>query len=160
MWAEQEFRSFRASKKKPIKEKLNDYVDQLTEDKLLYKVDITACVVWDTVSALGLPTQLPPRPLSFAGRKVPRAVKFALQALALDEKRAKFKPHVWDSREDQRTCMKQCLVLGPHGDIGGNNDAALGALTLIWVIGQLLNRTGVTFDEAEITKHLKHRLLE
>jgi hemolysin-activating ACP:hemolysin acyltransferase len=50
--------------------------------------------------------------------------------------------------------------VGSHGDVGGNGDAALGAVTLLWMIGKLHNRVGVLFIEAEIARHLKHKYLE
>jgi hypothetical protein len=128
----------------------------------LHKVTITACAVWDTVSTLGIPTQLPPRPLSFVGKQVPSRVKHAFQALALDEKRRKFKPCVWETKEltEHQISVSQCWFLGSHGDIGGNEDAALGAVTLLWMIGKLNDRVGILFDEGEIAKHLKHKHLE
>jgi uncharacterized protein (DUF2235 family) len=143
-----------------VKDELDKRVAELETDHLLYRVKIQACVVWDTVSTLGLPTELPPRPLSFVGKRVPKAVNYAFQALALDETRAKFKPRVWESKEREGTVVKQCWFLGSHGDIGGSGDAALGAITLIWMVGQLYANTEATFDMSEITKHLKHKFLE
>jgi len=135
-------------------------VGWLRGEELLHPVRIKALVVWDSVSTLGLPTQLPPRPLSFVGKEVPQAFDNAFQALALDESRAKFKPLIWKSQEDASTYVKQCWFLGSHSDVGGNGDAPLGAVTLIWMIGQLQTKTGALFNRVEIAKHLKHKFLE
>jgi len=141
-------------------------LDRAIEDlgTLLRQVSIKALVVYDTVSALGLPNPFATRPLSFVGKHVPKIVEHAFQALALDERRRAFKPVVWESVEgsgsDAPAVMKQCWFLGSHSDIGGNGDAALGAVTLLWVIGQLRAHTGVSFEDYQVFRHLKHRLLE
>ncbi|KAK3361453.1 hypothetical protein B0T24DRAFT_109245 [Lasiosphaeria ovina] len=137
---------------------------------VLHPVSITACAVWDTVSSLGSKIRLwsPPRPLSFVGRTVPSGVKNAFQALALDETRRDFRPVLWEELEPKRDedvdrtvqHVSQCWFLGTHSDVGGNGDAALGALTLLWMVGKLSSRVGVLFDEDEIAKHLKHKFLE
>lgn len=149
---------------------------------VLRRVKIKALVVYDTVSALGLPNPFTARPISFVGKQVPKNVQYAFQALALDERRAAFEPVVWERVEDNKnetsrspprqsalvqddsgtvaTIVKQCWFLGGHGDIGGNGDAALGAVTLLWVIGLLREYTMIAFDDREILRHLKHRLLE
>ncbi|KAI0192354.1 hypothetical protein EV127DRAFT_406882 [Xylaria flabelliformis] len=128
-------------------------------EKLLRKVKIKACVVWDTVSNLGLPRPWA-KPMSFVGNVVPQAVENAFQALALDETRAQFRPCIWEKKEDEDTYVKQCWFLGSHSDVGGNGDAPLGAVTLIWMIAQLQNISNVKFNQDEIKKHLKHRFLE
>jgi uncharacterized protein (DUF2235 family) len=128
---------------------------------LLHDVTIAACAVWDTVSSLGSWAQLPPRPLSFVGRKVPSSVQNAFQALALDEERRKFRPVLWEGTvANTKPCVSQCWFRGSHSDVGGNGDAALGALTLLWMVGKLYDNVGVSFNENEIAKHLKHKFLE
>lgn len=143
--------------------KLAEEVQRLKDAEVLRSVTITACAVWDTVSSLGLPTELPPRALSFVGKQVPNRVDHAFQALALDEKRSKFKPCLWECiepGEHRIISVSQCWFLGAHADVGGNGDAALGAMTLLWMIGKLHDRVGVLFNESEIAKHLKHKYLE
>jgi len=158
LWSEQEFNPRgRSGGEGPVLAELRKNKSDLKP--LLHQVKIEACVAYDTSSYLGL-TQLPPRPLAFVGRTVPGNVNYAFQALALDERRRKFKPLVWTPVEGSDTVPRQCWFLGGHGDVGGNGDAALGAVTLLWVIGLLRTETGVTFDDGEILKHLKHRLPE
>ncbi|KAK0619131.1 hypothetical protein B0T14DRAFT_518609 [Immersiella caudata] len=134
---------------------------RLEDAKLIHKVSITACAVWDTVSALGTGFQLRPHPLSFVGTRVPSRVQNAFHALALDEKRGNFSPVVWEEGQaDSGTRISQCWFLGSHSDVGGSGDAALGSITLLWMIGKLRDHVGVVFDEFEIAKHLKHKFLE
>jgi hypothetical protein len=54
-----------------VSEKLTDEVKTLKASGVLHKVTITACAVWDTVSALATLTQLPLRQLAFVGNKSP-----------------------------------------------------------------------------------------
>ncbi|KAH6843237.1 hypothetical protein B0I37DRAFT_384025 [Chaetomium sp. MPI-CAGE-AT-0009] len=140
-------------------EKFKEDRIKLQDARLLHQVNITACAVWDTVSSLGSIVQLPPRPLAFVGKDVPRCVQHAFQALALDEERSKFQPVVWQSKPTMAS-VSQCWFLGSHADVGGNGDAGLGALSLLWMVGKLHGEVGVAFDDKEIAKHLKHRFLE
>ncbi len=160
LWANQEVRGPDVQEPKPGLIKLEASVRKLEDMGLLHPVKITACAVWDTVSRLSLQTQASPHPPSFVGKEVPKQVEHAFQALALDEERPEFKPRVWKSKEDDKTQVSQCWFLGSHGDVGGIGDASLGAFTLLWMIGLLHDRLGVSFVEKEIGKHLKHRFFE
>jgi uncharacterized protein (DUF2235 family) len=143
--------------------KLAEKVQRLKDAEVLRSMTIAACTVWDSVSSLGLPIELPSRALSFVGKQVPNRVDHAFQALSLDEKRSKFKPYLWEyiePGERRIISVSQCWFLGAHADVGGNGDAALGAMTLLWMIGKLHDRVGVLFNESEIAKHLKHKYLE
>jgi uncharacterized protein (DUF2235 family) len=140
--------------------KLEFETERLKSSGLLYEVKITACAVWDTVSTLGFVLQLPPKPLSFVGLAVPEGVTHAFQALSLDEGRTRFRPRVWKTSTREAETVSQCWFLGSHGDVGGNEDAALGAITLLWMVGKLHTHVGVAFDDYEIKKHLKHKFLE
>ncbi|KAJ3577782.1 hypothetical protein NPX13_g2783 [Xylaria arbuscula] len=130
----------------------------VSEKVLMKKVQIKACVVWDTVSSLGYRfTRL--RPFSSVGSVIPAAVDHALHILAVDEHRSQFNPQIWIRKEKPETAVKQCWFLGSHSDVGGNGDAALGAITLIWVVGQLQKISRTNFNQDEIKRHLRHRCL-
>ncbi|GAP84728.1 hypothetical protein SAMD00023353_0800290 [Rosellinia necatrix] len=152
------------------KEKLETELRKLRElpISVIHQVPIKVCAVWDAVSALGGVARLLPGRYSFVGKKVPKSVEHSFQALALNEKRRRFKPCVWESVQEQdqnqpetgpRT-VSQCWFLGSHGDIGGNGDAALGAVTLLWMMEKIHLNAGIEFDEKEIQDHLKHKYLE
>jgi len=165
LWSQHEFKprfGRKGAAPSPVADELTRAVNDLKP--LLKKVKIKALVVYDTVSALGLPSFFAPRPMAFVGKQVPKNVQHAFQALALDERRGAFEPVIWESGEESEgsdtEIVKQCWFLGCHSDIGGNGDAALGAVTLLWVIGLLQKHTGVSFDHGEVLRHLKHRLLE
>jgi len=65
-----------------------------------------------------------------------KKIDFAIQALALNERRKAFQPTVW--RADPGTDLKQCWFLGAHSDVGGGNeDTGLANLALVWMIAQL-----------------------
>jgi uncharacterized protein (DUF2235 family) len=96
-------------------------------EELRQGVRIEACAVWDTVSAIGFPMvahipQVPRRRYRTVGGKVPQKVKFAVQALALDETRRHFKPMVWDQDQahhpDPDFTLTQCWFAGNHSDRG------------------------------------------
>ncbi|KAI1359650.1 hypothetical protein F5Y08DRAFT_319071 [Xylaria arbuscula] len=161
LWSHQDFKRFGPGDPNPVGTTLADYVKKLSDEGILYRVKIKALVVWDTVSALGLPIHPPPRPLSFVGKQVPSIVENAFQALALDERRRKFTPRVWLSKEEGASHVKQCWFRGTHADVGGNGDAALGAVTLIWVLGQLrAAQIGISIENSEVGKHLNQKFLE
>ncbi|KAI0387573.1 hypothetical protein F5Y04DRAFT_240533 [Hypomontagnella monticulosa] len=159
LWKNQKFRRMGFGEANQVEQKMQSYVTRFRNEGLLHEIKIKACIVWDTVSALGLPTPWP-RPLSFVGQQVPKAVENAFQVLALDETRGQFKPCIWSAKERAGTHVKQCWFLGSHTDVGGIGDAALGAVTLIWTIGQLEAYTNASFNKSEVIKHLKHRYLE
>lgn len=115
------------------------------------KVEIQACAVWDTVSAIGMPVlALFSRPgrkkyLS-VGKTVTPNIKLAIQALALDENRRYYEPEIWDpktTKGDQK--LVQSWFAGSHGDVGGNEaNPTLSNICLAWMMGQLTDT--VQFD--------------
>lgn len=159
LWANQNFSPVGRGGQKPIQRELEKYFRMFLDEGITYEVKIKACVVWDTVSSLGLPTPWS-RPLSHVGNTIPKIVENAFHALALDETRAAFKPCIWKTKEHSSTFVNQCWMLGSHSDIGGSGDAALGNVSLIWAIGLLQDRTGTKFNWNEIGKHVTHKFLE
>jgi len=119
------------------------------DDLVKRVVRVKVCAVWDTVSALGLPTpHLSPRPLAFVGKTVPGVLDNAFQALALNESRRHFRPRVWRGKEHETTNVKQCWFLGSHADVGGGNrDSGLASLSFLWMIAQLEEHTKASFDK-------------
>ncbi|KAF8849226.1 hypothetical protein BDZ45DRAFT_810158 [Acephala macrosclerotiorum] len=127
-----------------LKKRCEDLVDW---KELVQEVEIQACAVWDTVSAVGFPmaAKIPRPPQSrycTVGKTIPTKVKFAVQALALDERRRHFEPMIWEARDDgERKKLSQCWFAGNHGDVGGGNkDMTLANITLAWMIGQLTDK--------------------
>jgi uncharacterized protein (DUF2235 family) len=96
--------------------------------------------VWDTVTALTslfaptAPTTTPSGRTFHAGKAPATCVIRARQALAIDEKRADFRPEVWsEQRAGQR--MEQRWFAGVHSNIGGGlKTDGLANIALHWIV--------------------------
>ncbi|OMP89336.1 hypothetical protein BK809_0006060 [Diplodia seriata] len=121
-------------------------------DALRYTgVRIKVLAEFDTVSAMGLPLGFWKRELSFVEDEVPRAVDNAFFAFALDEKRPSFSPMLWRSKAHSKTIVKQCGFVGCHSDIGGGNpDAGLSTVSLMWMIARIKDTCLAEFDETAL----------
>jgi uncharacterized protein (DUF2235 family) len=104
------------------------------------EVDIHFIGVWDTVGSLGIPDTASWFPFAraryqFHDTELSKIVKYAYQALALDEHRADFVPAVWtrnpftikpgetmNSKKDEQIEIEQRWFIGSHADVGGGND--------------------------------------
>ena len=96
--------------------------------------------VWDTVGSLGIPDTAAWFPFArsryqFHDTDLSKIVKYAYQALALDEHRADFSPSVWTrvdntstpgesrtAKKAQQIDVEQRWFIGSHADVGGGND--------------------------------------
>ncbi|OOG40870.1 DUF2235 domain-containing protein [Rhodanobacter sp. C05] len=96
--------------------------------------------VWDTVGSLGIPDTASWFPFArsryqFHDTELSKIVKYAYQALALDEHRADFAPAVWTrnpgtvksgetltSKKIEQIDVEQRWFIGAHADVGGGND--------------------------------------
>jgi len=96
--------------------------------------------VWDTVGALGIPDTASWFPFArsryrFHDTELSRIVKYACQALALDEHRKDFAPAIWTrtpyslkpgetptSKKPEQIDIEQRWFIGSHSDVGGGND--------------------------------------
>ena len=104
------------------------------------EVDIRFIGVWDTVGSLGIPLTASWFPSArsryqFHDTELSRIVKYAYQALALDEHRGDFKPALWTrnpdtvkagesmtSKKQEQYEIEQRWFIGSHSDVGGGND--------------------------------------
>ena len=104
------------------------------------EVDIHFIGVWDTVGSLGIPDTASWFPYAraryqFHDTELSKIVKYAYQALALDEHRADFAPAVWTrnpytvkpgesltSKKNEQIEIEQRWFIGSHSDVGGGND--------------------------------------
>lgn len=107
-------------------------------------VPIRMIGVFDTVMALGLRLPLlwmltEPR-FRFHDEHLGPEVEHGLQALALDETRAAFRPIIWDSR-DAAGRVEQMWFRGCHPDIGGQLSGMeyarpLANIPLVWMLSR------------------------
>jgi uncharacterized protein (DUF2235 family) len=97
--------------------------------------------VWDTVGSLGIPDTASWFPYArsryqFHDTDLSKIVRYAYQALALDEHRAGFAPTVWrrnpytlkpgetlTSKKAEQIDIEQRWFIGSHADVGGGNDS-------------------------------------
>lgn len=88
--------------------------------------------VWDTVKSVGL---LLPR--KFPNAKLNEDVSHGYHALAIDERRSKFRANLWDKPPaNSKQTIEQVWFAGVHSDIGGGayKDDRLSNITLKWMI--------------------------
>ena len=81
-----------------------------------------------------------------------KVVLCARQALAVDERRIKFEPCLWEADEDTRRDdeasgrVSQVWFEGAHSDVGGGYpDTGLSDTALLWMVTEA-NRQGLVFD--------------
>ena len=136
------------------------------------EVDIHFIGVWDTVGSLGIPVTASWFPYAraryqFHDTELSKIVKYAYQALALDEHRADFAPAVWTrnpytikpgetltSKKLEQIEIEQRWFIGSHSDVGGGNDRdgagrkpdPLPELPLAWLQRKAIN-AGLACDE-------------
>jgi uncharacterized protein (DUF2235 family) len=120
--------------------------EELIKDGLLKtNVTIKACGVWETVKSLPLGG------FAFVGMDIPQSLERVFHALALDESTGVFEPMYWMSKPEDNQCLQQCWFLGNHPDVGGGNeDAGLANISLVWMIDCFMKHTDLKFDEARL----------
>ena len=111
--------------------------------------------VWDTVKSVGTKNQV-----IFHDNILNKNVPFGYHALAIDERRNKFKPELWANQVENQTIV-QTWFAGVHSDIGGSYDeAGLSNITLHWMIdnakkhGLLINESQMTKKESELKEDI------
>jgi uncharacterized protein (DUF2235 family) len=110
--------------------------------------------VWDTVGALGIP--LTPlrfwekRLFEFHDVSLSSHVRFAYQALAIDEHRRPFRPALWTQQPDAPATqvLEQRWFPGAHRNVGGGfRDSGLSDGSLAWMCAQA-EAAGLALDPA------------
>ncbi len=106
----------------------------------LVKARIKAVAVWDTVGALGIPTQNAEGSaidvFRFADDILSDDVDHGIHAVSVDERRSSFQPTLWQTRKG----MKQYLFPGAHADVGGGypeQESELSNIALQWMIEEV-----------------------
>lgn len=118
-----------------------------------YEPDIRCIAVWDTVGALGIPinglrwVNVFNRQWRFHDTDLSTKVRFAFQALAIDERRNSFEPSVWKQQPNaSEQTLEQMWFSGSHGDVGGGNrDNSLADVALMWIVERLTTLCHVAF---------------
>lgn len=120
--------------------KPDDPVSVAFREQHSIEVDIHFVGVWDTVGSLGIPDTASWFPYAraryqFHDTELSKIVKYAYQALALDEHRADFEPALWTrnlasvkagetatTKKVEQIEIEQRWFIGAHADVGGGND--------------------------------------
>ncbi len=95
---------------------------------------------WDTVGSHGLPLpglhRISQSWMTFHDHKINANVESAYQALALDERRSRFKPGLWiGAHSPTTTAVEQVWFPGSHENIvGGRRDSRLSDIALRWLL--------------------------
>ena len=95
---------------------------------------------WDTVGSHGLPLpglhRVSQSWMMYHDHKINRNVRSAYQALALDERRSRFKPGFWTGAQSAKTeTVEQVWFPGSHENIvGGRRDSRLSDIALRWLL--------------------------
>lgn len=112
---------------------------------------ITFIGVWDTVGALGIPSQILKaitrnRGYAFHDTSLSKIIKHACHAVAIDEKRIDFKPALWTRRPVRGQTIEQQWFAGVHGDVGGGyKETGLSDIALDWIWSRA-KTLGLAFD--------------
>ena len=90
--------------------------------------------VWDTVGSLGYFLGK-----SFFDDKLHPDIRYAYQAISIDEKRKKFPVSLWDEShlDEEKQTVKQVWFAGVHSDVGGSyKERGLSNVALRWMLKQ------------------------
>ncbi|MDN3547365.1 DUF2235 domain-containing protein [Mucilaginibacter aquaedulcis] len=120
--------------------------------------------VWDTVGALGIPFSFfrlyNKNRYKFHDTKLSTYVDYAYHAVAIDERRASFKPTLWTQSKSalQRPTpqiLEQRWFSGVHSNIGGGYpDSSISDITFKWM-AEKATETGLAFEERYLTNNIK-----
>lgn len=120
--------------------------------------DIAFLGVFDTVGALGVPGPLGRRH-RFHNVSLSESVLCARHALAIDERRIKFEPSLWEKDAslgmDQATRVKQVWFEGAHSDAGGGyRETGLSDTALKWMADEA-TATGLSFRRERLDAYVR-----
>ncbi|MCB0210323.1 MAG: DUF2235 domain-containing protein [Anaerolineae bacterium] len=153
----------RPEHKDKVKEAYNHYRQKNSTNrfKLTYcwpNINVKFIGVWDTVGALGIPATklnwIGRKRFAFHDVKLSPNIKYAYQALAIDERRKIFKPALWDVNPCAQQQVEQVWFAGTHANVGGGYvDTGLSDITLEWMITKA-KEAGLQFDPEYISRHI------
>ena len=132
-----------------------DDLDKIAPNRFLpKKIDIECIGVWDTVGALGIPgTRFCANSFKFHETELGPGVRYAFQALAMDERRGNFQAAVWTPNPLPRSgqLLEQVWFPGVHSNIGGGYEQhGLSDTTLLWMLSRLMEHNLLKLDIAYI----------
>ncbi len=137
--------------KKRRRRDFDSRLDTFVRGNGTHHTDIEFLGCFDTVAALGFPRPtvaafvdvIPGFRWKFHDLDLSSNVRYAYQALAIDDERKTFHPLLWNYPPPVRTQeMKQVWFVGMHSDVGGGYQTGqhLSSIPLVWVLEQAHNR--------------------
>ena len=124
-------------------------------------VNIECIGVWDTVGALGIPgTRFCAQEFAFHETELGPKVRYAFQALAMDERRGNFQGAVWvpSDKAPPEQVLEQAWFPGSHSNVGGGCARhGLSDTSLIWMLTRLQHWKLLDLDTAAVTAALDAR---
>jgi len=118
--------------------------------------------VWDTVSALGVPIhfldvlfqKIPFMRHKYHNFKLSRSVKYAYQALAIDDYRDTFHPVLWEKEKEDYQKIEQVWFVGSHTDIGGGyKEQEISDIPLQWLTAKAVKRGLLIYPSNSVGIH-------
>ncbi len=120
-------------------------------------IKIKVMGVWDTVGALGIPTNLfntfNRTRYAFHDTALSALVENAFQALAIDEHRGPFEATLWQRPKEDvpGQIVEQVWFAGVHSDVGGGYpNSELSDLSLRWMMARIRANSRLAFDPGKI----------
>jgi len=121
---------------------------QLWGKSPFYEVPVHFLGVWDTVKSVGLLRDSVQLPYT---RSLPN-VDNGFHAVALDEKRSKFRPDLWATSGDTKGRVQTIWFEGTHSDVGGGHpesEKGLSDISMQWMVDQAMS-CGLKVAEDEL----------
>jgi uncharacterized protein (DUF2235 family) len=119
--------------------------------------------VWDTVGALGIPLSFfnlyNKNRYKFHDTKLSSHADFAFHGLAIDERRASFKPTLWEQSKNSTNraypqVLEQRWFSGVHSNIGGGYpDSRMSDIALNWMT-EKAKTAKLSFDDCYLNKNI------
>lgn len=121
----------------------NDTIAQGFKDTFSRSCPVYFIGVWDTVESLAMNAKK-----KFHDARLNPEVRFAYQAISIDERRKDFKPSLWDDANiPQNQTMEQMWFAGVHSDVGGwYDERGLSNIALQWMLKKAKD-SGMQVDE-------------
>jgi uncharacterized protein (DUF2235 family) len=113
-------------------------------------VEIMFMGVWDTVGALGIPSNvfsfINQKEYGFHNTTPSKITRHAFHAMAIDESRDEFVPTLWTGDVPANCEIQQVWFAGAHSDVGGGyTDRALADIPLVWM-AKKAEKCGLALD--------------
>ena len=123
-----------------------------TKKYSIESIDIKFLGVWDTVGAMGIPSNdldTQSSQYEFHDTTLSSMVKNAYHALAVDETRPEFRPTLWNFPPKEGQTLEQVWFAGVHSEVGGGKKPALTDVPLRWMQENAM-ANGLELDQNQV----------